>query len=174
MSRGFSSLSCPPCAVRLTAGLGCWKEVLGSSVELEKRLSFFLNLSLLQDLPRMIHGDCKMPVVGEGLELSWVQTLVIEGFCAVPRPRVCAGRMNLSPCPVLPPPPQVPPYTSEHTEIFSIYLISQQSTVRFGSPLSPSIPQPPLHWVSHGIAPCSPWSFSPQPRQSLGCLGKAE
>lgn len=40
-----------------------------------------LNFNLLQDLPRMVHGDCKMPVVGE-TRLPWAQILVMERFCA--------------------------------------------------------------------------------------------
>lgn len=50
-------------------------------MELGKFLSFVLNFILLQDLPRMVHGDCKIPVVGE-TRLPWAQILVMERFCA--------------------------------------------------------------------------------------------
>lgn len=78
---------CPAlCEVRLAASFGCWKEALGCSLQLEKFLSFFLSFNLLQDLPGVVHGDCKMPVVGERLGLLWVQIPVTEQFSAVGTP----------------------------------------------------------------------------------------
>lgn len=71
--------------------LAVWKEVLGCSVELGKFLPFFLNFNLCQDSPPIVHGDCKMLVVGEKLGLPWVQIPVMEQFCAVGTPGSRSG-----------------------------------------------------------------------------------
>lgn len=83
---------CPAlCEVRLAEGFGCWKEVLGCSGELGKFLSFFLNFNFFQDLPHVVHGDCKTPVVGGRLGLPWVQIPVMEQFSAVGTPGSRSG-----------------------------------------------------------------------------------
>lgn len=61
--------------------------------------------------------------------------------------RVCVSRTNLLCCPVLPPAPQFPSpshTSSTHRNIrWLLNFTAKQASVRFGAPLSASVPQPP-------------------------------